>query len=388
MNKLVAFFLLILFSTSSIVASANTISNREYDVIHTSISQINRKLFDLESEINFLSESVVNKDNNYSLTSEDLSRISDKNKNELNLLEKRINQLIKLKINDFDRKYSEVFKKLENRQDEIKKQLEEINSILEERIINEKKRYAELLSRIKANETTLINQSNVIKSINSQIEKNHQNIKIRTESLESTFSKKNEMLGEKVEKTKEDSVWTRNIEYALGIIIILLVIIFVLYRSGSKKVILGLNKKISIVESESNNKLTEVDMKLAELLESKLKENAITTEGSVDHGLVLKISDEIARMETNLNKMDKSVKGYKQLVKAIERIKKSAEENGYEIINLIGHEYNDGMQCEAQFVNDEEIPEGKSIITGMLRMQVNYQGHMIQSPKIIVSQNI
>ena len=46
------------------------------------------------------------------------------------------------------------------------------------------------------------------------------------------------------------------------------------------------------------------------------------------------------------------------------------------------------MQCEAQFVNDEEIPEGKSIITGMLRMQVNYQGQMIQSPKIIVSQNI
>ena len=103
---------------------------------------------------------------------------------------------------------------------------------------------------------------------------------------------------------------------------------------------------------------------------------------------MLKISDEIARMETNLNKMDKSVKGYKQLVKAIERIKKSAEDNGYEIINLIGHEYNDGMQCEAQFVNDEEIPEGKSIITGMLRMQVNYQGQMIQSPKIIVSQNI
>ena len=62
--------------------------------------------------------------------------------------------------------------------------------------------------------------------------------------------------------------------------------------------------------------------------------------------------------------------------------------NGYEIISLLGQEYNDGMQFQARFVPDESLPEGKRIITGMIKMQVNYNGKMIQPAQIVVSQNI
>ena len=48
----------------------------------------------------------------------------------------------------------------------------------------------------------------------------------------------------------------------------------------------------------------------------------------------------------------------------------------------------DGMQFQTRFVPDESLPEGKRIITGMIKMQVNYNGKMIQPAEIVVSQNI
>ena len=86
--------------------------------------------------------------------------------------------------------------------------------------------------------------------------------------------------------------------------------------------------------------------------------------------------------------MDKSVRGYKQLVQAKDRMINNVRANGYEIISLLGQDYNDGMQFPARFVPDESLPEGKRIITGMIKMQVNYNGKMIQPAEIVVSQNI
>lgn len=103
---------------------------------------------------------------------------------------------------------------------------------------------------------------------------------------------------------------------------------------------------------------------------------------------MVKLADEIARIETNLSKMDKSVRGYKQLVQAKDRMINNVRANGYEIISLLGQEYNDGMQFQTRFVPDESLPEGKRIITGMIKMQVNYNGKMIQPAEIVVSQNI
>ena len=110
--------------------------------------------------------------------------------------------------------------------------------------------------------------------------------------------------------------------------------------------------------------------------------------GEPEHSLVVKLADEIARIETNLSKMDKSVRGYKQLVQAKDRMINNVRANGYEIISLLGQEYNDGMQFQTRFVPDESLPEGKRIITGMIKMQVNYNGKMIQPAEIVVSQNI
>lgn len=108
----------------------------------------------------------------------------------------------------------------------------------------------------------------------------------------------------------------------------------------------------------------------------------------IDHSLALKVADEIVRIELNLSRMDSSVKGYKQLSKAVERIKNNFLANGYEIVDMLGKPYNEGMKVVANFIPDDNLKEGEQIITGITKPQINYNGQMIQSAQITVSQNI
>lgn len=107
-----------------------------------------------------------------------------------------------------------------------------------------------------------------------------------------------------------------------------------------------------------------------------------------DHSLALKVADEVARIELNLSRMDSSIRGYKQLSKAVGRIKDNFNANGYEIVDMLGKPYNEGMKVIAEFVLNEDLEEGQQIITGITKPQVNYNGIMIQAARITVSQNI
>lgn len=141
----------------------------------------------------------------------------------------------------------------------------------------------------------------------------------------------------------------------------------------------GLEQAQKALQAES----VKLDNKLMEMLSDKM--GAMQ---KVDHSFALKVGDEIARIETNLSKMDKNVRGYNQLKGALQRIKDNFNAHGYEIVELLGLNYNDGMPFEAQFVPDDTLPEGKRIISGITRLQINYNGEMIQSAKIVVRQNI
>ena len=122
---------------------------------------------------------------------------------------------------------------------------------------------------------------------------------------------------------------------------------------------------------------------ISEHLENRSSESAVP-----DHSLVLKVADEIIRIEANLSKMDPSVKGFKQISKAVERIRTNFEAYGYEIVDMLGKPYDDGMKVVANFVADESLTQGAQIITSISKPQINYNGVMIQSAQVTVSQNI
>ena len=132
-----------------------------------------------------------------------------------------------------------------------------------------------------------------------------------------------------------------------------------------------------------------LDDKLLELFNRQLANSPkVAGNDNPDHSLALKVADEVARIELNMSRMDSSIRGYKQLSKAVGRIKDNFKANGYEIVDMLGKPYNEGMKVIAEFVLNEDLEDGAQIITGITKPQVNYNGQMIQAAQITVSQNI
>lgn len=212
-------------------------------------------------------------------------------------------------------------------------------------------------------------------------------------------------LFESIGKTNELALSTesvlssRTLWGSCGLVILLLAIIATIF-AFFKKIKLGTTsiddvrraqEALQAAQTKMQEESVKLDNQLLAIVQKQLDASVMSankTTGEPDHSLVVKLADEIARIETNLSKMDKSVRGYKQLVQAKDRMINNVRANGYEIISLLGQEYNDGMQFQTRFVPDESLPEGKRIITGMIKMQVNYNGKMIQPAEIVVSQNI
>lgn len=143
------------------------------------------------------------------------------------------------------------------------------------------------------------------------------------------------------------------------------------------------------IEEES----VKLDNKLLEVLETQLKlrqeesksQPSISTE-KADHSLALKVADEIVRMQKNLTQMDEKTKGLKQLNSSVQRIQDNFAANGYELVEMLGKEYNEGMKATVNFVQDEDFEEGEKIITRVIKPQVNYNGTMIQTAQIEVTE--
>lgn len=146
-------------------------------------------------------------------------------------------------------------------------------------------------------------------------------------------------------------------------------------------------KIMRIDQSRMESSMCRFDGKLADLLDRQM-ETMQKSEVAPDHTLVLKVADEIARMEVNLSRMDSNVKGHKQLTKAIERIKNNMLAKGYEMTDMLGKSYNEGMRVVADFNIDETLDPGCRIITSVRKPEVLYNGEIIQKANIMVSQNI
>lgn len=174
------------------------------------------------------------------------------------------------------------------------------------------------------------------------------------------------------------------------ILLIIAILIYVVLHKGISK---GSDAITSIRKAQDNlqEESVKLDTKLVEILDKQLlieKNQTVSSSAAVDHTLALKVADEITRIEMNLSRMDQTVKGYKQLSKAVERIKNNFQANGYEIVTYVGQPYNEGMRINADFVIDEELPEGTRTITSVSKPQVHYKGELIQKATVTVNQNI
>ena len=105
--------------------------------------------------------------------------------------------------------------------------------------------------------------------------------------------------------------------------------------------------------------------------------------------IILKVADEIVRMENNLNFMDEDIKGKKQLKKSIERIRDTFKVSGIEIKEMLGLDYNEGMTVTVQnTIEDKKLTKGEQKITRIIKPQVNLFGKTIQTAEIEITTGI
>lgn len=179
---------------------------------------------------------------------------------------------------------------------------------------------------------------------------------------------------------------------ALFVVALIIIAMYLWLRKRKDTDTIDSVRKVQDTLEAAQKKLQEdsvsLDNKLMAILEKQMAAVPQKNDDKAkpDHSLALKVADEIVRMETNLSRMDETIKGYKQLKKAVERICDNFLVNGYEIVEMLGKPYKEGMKAAVTFVTDENLEDGKKIISKIIKPQVNYKDEMIQAAQIEVSQ--
>jgi septal ring factor EnvC (AmiA/AmiB activator) len=144
--------------------------------------------------------------------------------------------------------------------------------------------------------------------------------------------------------------------------------------------------KASIEESlvkEFGRQTELMDTQLAVIRQQK---DSPQTSTDPDHSLALKVASEINLIERNIKLMDAGTKGIKQLSRSVEKLKDNLAANGYEMPQLLGKQFHEGMKViVSSSLPDESLETGAEIISKILIPQVNYNGVMIQTAQIEVS---
>lgn len=268
---------------------------------------------------------------------------------------------------------------------------------LEQALQKEIRARESLNSKFTAQKNLIQSQDCVIDSLRIAIEQNSKNIEKTAKEIDLKINETNNDLSLKAESSdvKSKTIWG-------GIILIILTIIgSVVYYLLHKRINKG-NADVNALMAKSDKLneeiLNQFSLEMSEMqkISSSLAALEKTTGQSVsgnsssvqDHSLIKTMADRITFMEMTLFKMDPKIRGHKQLSKSISQMKDNLLANGYELVDMLGKPYNDGMKVSANFIEDEDVEHGKQIITGIIKPQINYNGIMIQSAQITVSQNL
>ena len=168
---------------------------------------------------------------------------------------------------------------------------------------------------------------------------------------------------------------------------LLIILLFMFLRKSVFKQRTDLSSDLERMKKEIEEESIGLDNKLISLIESQLsiEGSKESSSGEIDHSLALKVADEIVRIQKNTSRMDPNAKGLKQLVASVKRIQDNFSSNGYDIVEMLGQPYDEGMNASVNFIIDEDLNDNEQIITKIIKPQVNYQGVMIQAAQIEVS---
>lgn len=255
-----------------------------------------------------------------------------------------------------------------------------------------KKLNEQVLSLVSENESlnsALQQKQASIDSLAKIVATNSSNIQTTADELGVKIQTTNDAVSQNADSLKTKTLWgiiSVNLALLVSVVVALL-----LHKKGQKtsddkiaslkKQADELNEKIVGQFSNEMNELQKIG--------DVLKNAGVNASAEPDHSLVKKLVDRINFMEMTLHKMDSHIRGYNTLTNAINVMKIRLKEKEYEIIEWLGKDYDEGYNfAEVKFEDDEDLEEGKRIISEVMQPQINYKGRMIQAAKVKVNQNI
>ena len=246
---------------------------------------------------------------------------------------------------------------------------------------------------VKALNQTIESQNAEIDSLKSEIANTAQcidalaySLNVNITNTRSEIQTSSETLSNSIAKKSQTGLWIF-IALALALVIVAFILGKLIAKRGNE--VASLSAKADKLNEEIVNRMAS-EMSEMQNISKQIStlSNAPGASPESEQKLITTLADRITFMEMTLYKMDSSVRGHKQLSKSIKQMKDNLLANGYELVDMLGKDYHDGMKVTANFVEDEDLPQGKQVITGIIKPQINYKGKMIQSAQITVSQNI
>ncbi len=148
--------------------------------------------------------------------------------------------------------------------------------------------------------------------------------------------------------------------------------------------------EIEKTKKELQQENIKLDLKLIEVLDNQLKGHSPNDSGEKidepDHSIPLKVADEITRINAYANSLDPNSQDAKALKSSVKRLINTFKASQYEIIDLLGQKYNDGMKVSViSYIPDEKIQKGEEVISRIIKPLVKYKGEQIQAAQVDVS---
>lgn len=151
--------------------------------------------------------------------------------------------------------------------------------------------------------------------------------------------------------------------------------------------------EIEKTKKELQQENIKLDLKLIEVLDSQLKASKPTEiieksnePTTIDHSLPLKVADEITRINAYANTLDPNSQDAKALKSSVKRLINTFKASQYEIIDLLGQKYDDGIKAiPVTYITDINLPKGEEIISKIIKPLVKYKGEPIQAAQVEVS---
>lgn len=259
------------------------------------------------------------------------------------------------------------------------------------RDINELKRSNGELQRSAAE------QKQQIENLTQQLSTAQQEARRTAESLRTTDSKVTSMSKETQGQIQglNQTISTRTLYWIIGILVVALLSVFLFFTLRNKVAsnARDLDSQITRTKDALEAEAIKLDSKLVEILQTQLSISEVERNSKgiaasePDHRLPLKVGDEIHRMRKRIAYMPQDVKGVSALSNSLKRLEEEFNDNGYELEELLGTKYVDGMKIEARFVDNPDLPPGEEIITDVLRPRIKYKGQVIQIAKVEVGKS-